>query len=182
MRLNTNFSQVAAALLFSALILGGGCGEETDDPPGLITTPDRIPPEINEVFPEPLQAKVPLNISIKVYFNEPIDATTLDSASFNIIDDLNRVPEFRVEYEPDSLLGKLVPVTKLLGGVLYTVSLASTVTDLQGNKLPPLSWLFMTINSDSALYRATLRRSATGPRGSRARRRGPCRTCLGPGR
>jgi alpha-tubulin suppressor-like RCC1 family protein len=116
------------------------------------------PPVIVRTSPPRGGRDVPLNVSVQVVFNEPVDSTTLGTASVQLWQDATPVPGtvrlsdttgFRVEFRPDA---------PLAAGTLYDLLVTQGVHDLNGGAVAaPIDISFETGSEADALAFATLR-------------------------
>jgi hypothetical protein len=89
---------------------------------------DVTPPQVTRV-------SVITSDSIQVYFNEPIDSTTMLSLSIYTIDNGIGVPTFLKTIAPDFKSVKLALATVLQTGIVYTITVNNTITDCVGNAI-----------------------------------------------
>jgi hypothetical protein len=84
-----------------------------------------------------------------VTFSEAMDASTIDTSSFELRDSADALVPSSVTYDAGSLTATLTPDVSLLEGTTYTVTVqggASGVTDVSGNALAAdVSWSFTTV-------------------------------------
>lgn len=103
-------------------------------------TQDTVPPAVVSKSPNNGQIFVPLLPAILVNFSEPVDASSVNEASFYLTDEQGAlVPG---TYSIQGTSASLVPVASLIQENLYTANLTAQIRDLQDNALDAQSWTF----------------------------------------
>ena len=101
------------------------------------------PPAITAQSPAPGATNVPVGTNVTVTFNEPMNATTINSSTFQLQDNLSNVVAAVVTYAGG--VATLTPNAPLMSTTQYTVTIAGTVADTNGNQLGTnVSWIFTT--------------------------------------
>jgi hypothetical protein len=131
-------------------------------------TPDATPPQVVQAVPAP--EAVATNASARLFFSEPMDATTIDLNSlrllsagpdflFNTADDV-QVPG-AISYRSELNTAVFAYPPTLPYGV-YRGIVTTNVTDVAGNRLrTDFSWTFSVASTGAELIRRT-RRAARG--------------------
>jgi hypothetical protein len=108
---------------------------------------DHTPPQILSTTPSDGAAQVPINATIIVQFDEPVEATSLHNA-FLLTDDNSNAIDGVVSYkdnDDDQLWqAKFDPVENLKPQTQYTVTLLDVVHDLADNAIDQVTWRFST--------------------------------------
>jgi Tol biopolymer transport system component len=111
----------------------------------VIPVPLTRPPVVVRTDPPPKKRDVPLNAAVVVVFSEPIDSTTLTTASIQLLDGSTRVPTHLDLRDSMHVRAVLVPDALLAPNVTYTLVVTSAVRDLSGDPLAePISVGFTT--------------------------------------
>jgi len=85
---------------------------------------------------------------IGIQFNETIDVSTLNSATFYVENSGNKVPA-TISYNGGTNTASLAPTEPLAKNTTYTVHVTTGVKDLSGNALPAnVTWNFTTVNTE----------------------------------
>lgn len=100
---------------------------------------DDVPPTAT-VSPIDGAINVDRSTSITVNFNENMFASTIDDVSFTLSDSNNI--SGTVSFNPLTNIATFIPLVDLALLSTYTADLDSSITDLVGNALSPLSWSF----------------------------------------
>lgn len=101
--------------------------------PGFINAVWALNPDL--IAPKALRATVITSDSIRVYFNESVDSTTLLSLNTYSIDNGIGAPVSLNPTEPDYTNIVLALGTNLQVGTIYTLTMTSVITDCAGNPL-----------------------------------------------
>lgn len=110
---------------------------------------DSTPPVVAWKAPEDNATGVPISQAITVGFNEPMDPTTLSTASFMLTDEANAPVIGNVTYDPANRTATFTrikhlitpvdfhptPVSNLEPATAYTVTLTTEIRDMAGNAL-----------------------------------------------
>jgi hypothetical protein len=113
------------------------------------TGPDEIPPVVLANAPAGGSAGVSVSTSVSATFNEPIDPTTINTTSFELLDGVTPVTA-TVSYNSASRMATLTPSADLSYSTTYTARLAGGATDPRikdsaGNALATdFTWTFTT--------------------------------------
>ena len=106
---------------------------------------DVTPPTVQSVSPQDGANDIALNAILSVTFDESIDPTTLNSASFKLKEGAT-VLSAVVNVTGRS--AALSPTSPLHEGTLYTAKVTTGVTDMAGNRLASgYSWSFTTLST-----------------------------------
>jgi VCBS repeat-containing protein len=115
------------------------------------TVGDTTPPVVNSKFPAPGATIVARDINVNATFNETLDATTVNSSTFQLRDAGNNLVTATVSYDSGTNIVTLAPSTLLNFNTTYTATLtggASGIKDVAGNALASdVSWTFTTIKA-----------------------------------
>lgn len=115
------------------------------------TTYDFEIPKIVFTSPSADSAEVPLDKKIVVHFSEKMDNGTLSPENFSLWENnpadggMHEV-EGTIFHSYTSPSATFIPHDSLKGGLNYSVSLNSKITDLAGNKLQDSTWSFRTVD------------------------------------
>ncbi len=123
----TRMSDLLTVLVITTMALLFGCAKDIAPPGG---PADITPPDILESIPAPGAIQVNVNDPIVIEFSERINAKSVGNALF-ISPPLREEPRLRVK---GSRL-RIIPSEPLDSGKTYVVTLGSSVSDLNGNKL-----------------------------------------------
>jgi hypothetical protein len=125
-------------LLASAALLTAGCKTETST--GSNPNPA---PSVLSTGPANAAIGVPRNPSITATFSEPMNATTLNSTTFVVMNGATAVPG-TVSYTGNTV--KFVPTNMLAANTVFTATISTAVTDVAGGHLATAkSWSFTTV-------------------------------------
>ena len=109
----------------------------------VVGSPDRTRPQIVSRAPTAGAAGVSRTARVVVRFSEPV--TGVSSRSFTLRDAATKkAVAATVVYDASSRTATLRPKTALPGGRSILVTLAGTIADLSGNRLPTATWAFTT--------------------------------------
>ena len=127
-----------------------------DGPPPVDTTA----PTVTINTPPDGATNITTNANITATFSEPMNAATLNAATFTLTEQPTATPvAATISYNPTTKTATLDPNTNLANLAAYTATVTSTATDLAGN---PLSnnhtWTYTTASTPSSP-------STTGPVG-----------------
>jgi hypothetical protein len=104
---------------------------------------DTTPPVITAQSPAPGATNVPVGTNVTVTFNKPMDATTINNSTFQLQDNSSNVVAAVVTYTGG--VATLTPNAPLMSTTQYTVTVAGTVADMNGNQLGTnATWTFTT--------------------------------------
>ncbi len=102
-------------------------------------------PTVINTEPELGERRVGTSIKVNATFDRPIDDSTLNTDSFSVGSESFEDPVFGiVTYDPGTNTATFIPDLPLEPGVVYTVTLSSSILDTDGNPLQPFSWNFTT--------------------------------------
>jgi hypothetical protein len=122
---------IAAAALFAA------CSSND------VVTPDTAKPSVNSSAPASSATGVPRNPTITVVFSEAMTASTINSATFVLMNGAVAVPG-TVSYAGTT--GTFIPAATLAANTTYTATISTGATDLAGNPLAATkTWTFTTV-------------------------------------
>lgn len=105
--------------------------------PTTAPTPDRVAPAIVAQDP-PSGGVAALTGALSVRFSEPV--VGVDAAGFQLRDAAGAVLAATVRLDGNGARAILTPGAPLVLAATYTLSLAGTIHDRAGNRLPPTSW------------------------------------------
>jgi hypothetical protein len=140
------FSRIAAlgVVILAALvtILGKGGGDGTE-PLG------NQAPEVTSMTPASEADNVALDTTVTATFNEAMDADTIDTSSFTLLEDGFDVIPAAVTYNTNTRTATLTPNQPLKVLTAYTPELSTAITDQDGAPLsnPGVDWEFLTVDS-----------------------------------
>ena len=135
------------ALLMAALV--AGCGDGSSDPilggggigAGTGAIADTTRPRVAATIPANAASGVPANTKITATFTEPMDPTTINSATFTLAQ--SGVPVTGAAGSPGYTVGSRIadfkPSADLTPGLVYTATITTGATDLAGNALAGIS-------------------------------------------
>ena len=110
---------------------------------------DVTPPQVSEVSPAPGTTCTAPDTRVIARFDEALDSSTIDGASFRLEEAGGAAVEATVSY--DGATATLEPLLSLLAGTDYEAVLAATISDLAGNPLgADFRWAFRTAAAISA--------------------------------
>jgi hypothetical protein len=142
------FSRIAAlgVVILAALvtILGkGGGGGEAAAPPA------NPAPQVTSMTPDSEADNVALDTTVTVTFNEAMDADTIDTSSFTLLEGGFDVIPAAVTYNTNTRTATLTPNQPLKVLTAYTAELSTAITDQEGAPLsnPGVDWEFLTVDS-----------------------------------
>jgi hypothetical protein len=103
-------------------------------------------PKITEVVPDDGDEDVPVTTELNITFSEPMNETTLTSATI-LLKDANNVPvSGTLQYLPETYLANFKPDSELEYKTIYFATVKKAVTDLAGNGMvEDYRWAFTTI-------------------------------------
>jgi len=96
--------------------------------------PFRRRPTVVRTIPPRGKKDVPLNSRVTIVFSEPIDSSTIASQTIRVLSDAGQVAGQLIGSE-HGLLVEFVPDAPLKAGTDYTVTVAASVTDTDGDDL-----------------------------------------------
>ena len=97
---------------------------------------DVVPPQILASVPADGATEVPTHSSLSVSFDEPLAAESVQPEAVTLTDAAGDAVASNVVLSTDGRQLTVTPVVPLLVGQTYTLTVAATVTDLAGNRLP----------------------------------------------
>ena len=111
--------------------------------------PDTTPPAITDsnppLAPAPGFVNAPTNRRLTVTFDEAMDASTINSATFTLTGPNATPVDGTVSYDAASKTASFTPKSPLAASTLYTGTLSTGVKDVAGNALAaPYIWSFTT--------------------------------------
>jgi hypothetical protein len=115
------YAIVIAFALVSVVILG--CGDDN----GGSGTPAG-PPSVTQTSPQAGATDVNLNTLVRVWFDEPLDESTVDSAAFHVVG----ARTHRLEYDPGERMITLYLDTLLAAGTAYEAVVKSSIKSSGG--------------------------------------------------
>jgi len=105
--------------------------------------PDRRPPSIEATIPSSGASGVSVNASVRVTFNEPMDAASISTGTFQLKDPAGNLVPGTVTAA--GVIATFHPTSSLAGLSSYTATMTTEVRDLSGNVLSAShSWAFTT--------------------------------------
>ena len=112
-----------------------------------VVAADEIAPIVTSVVPANNAINISLYKSITATFSEPISVTTLNNASFTVINSAGSVAG-AVGYDEATQTASFTPAAPLTVSTRYTATLGTGITDRAGNPLAaPYVWSFTTGNT-----------------------------------
>lgn len=110
---------------------------------------DATPPFVASTLPPNGATQVALNSAITAFFSEALNPTTVNATSFLVNRGATAITG-SVSYSGNAAI--FTPTVALSPGTVYTVTIATTVTDLAGNRIVlPKVWSFTTAASTDGL-------------------------------
>jgi YD repeat-containing protein len=101
-----------------------------------------IPPSINSTDPASGAVGVPVSSSIKAVFSKAMNPSTINASTFT----LNNGITGSVSYDPATNTATFTPSANLAYNTLYTATVSSDVTDVDGNPMTnSKTWSFTTV-------------------------------------
>jgi hypothetical protein len=113
------------ACLFLASLVVGGCGDDG----GSRAKGD--PPEITQTYPVPGATDVNLNTVVRVWFDEPLNEATIDSAAFHVVG----ARTHHLEYDSNEHMITLYLDTLLAPETAYQASVKSSIKTSSGEPM-----------------------------------------------
>jgi hypothetical protein len=115
------------------------------------TTGDATAPSVTTVVPANAATNIALNTTVKVTFSEPMNAGSVNAATFTLKNTLtSAVVPATVVYDAATSSATLTPSGALLGNTGYTVTVTTGATDAAGNPLgAAFTSSFTTLNPDT---------------------------------
>lgn len=104
---------------------------------------DTIAPEVISTNPSDGDINIPINISITATFSEKIIHASLNTSSFILESETNRVSGSLV-YNTNTLTATFTLDNNLAPSISYTATITSDVQDMAGNSMDTISWSFTT--------------------------------------
>ncbi len=115
------------------------------------TTHQPHPPGVVATFPAGGATGVSPGVSLTASFDQPIDPTTLTSASFSLATSTGATVPAVVSYDSTTQTASLVPQQPLATATTYTATLSPTITSATGIALAgAVSWSFGTASTPPA--------------------------------
>ncbi len=110
-------------------------------------TPDVIPPTVSSVAPANLAVAVPTNTTVRVTFNEAMDATTITNTNITLRNTgTSAQVAGTVTYDAPTRVATFTPTAALSNSTGYTFTVSTAVTDASGNPLAaPFNSTFTTV-------------------------------------
>jgi len=116
--------------------------------------PDVISPLVSNTSPSDSAIGVPLNQIVEVTFSEPMNATTITTANFMVMQGATPITGY-VTYTDTT--AKISPAVNLAPNTEYTASVSVNVEDLAGNSLDSIYvWKFTTGDMSAPTVRTTV--------------------------
>jgi len=137
--------------------------------PGISLVVDWTPPQVASTTPPDGDINVGVDAIVSAVFVEAngMDAATINSSTFTMVDEEGTVITGAVSYDPATLTATFDPDTDLFYGYRFTATLSTGITDLAGNPLPAdYSWTFRTADILSMTLSETWNRDGTPGGGS----------------
>jgi N-acetylneuraminic acid mutarotase len=108
--------------------------------------PDVTPPEVGALSPDPDSVCVAPGSNVLARFNEPLNSSTINAATFVLTEAGGTSIDASVSY--DGVTARLEPLLPLLAGTDYEAMLTAGITDLAGNALvADFRWTYTTAAS-----------------------------------
>ena len=110
-------------------------------------TSGNAPPTVTSVTPSAGSSGVGLGSTVSVSFSQPLDPTSITSATFTVIDPSNNPIPGTLTYDPGSFSILFQPNPEFAAQSIYTVVVSGSVRNLNGQQLgSSYSWSFSTTN------------------------------------
>ncbi|MES2990201.1 MAG: Ig-like domain-containing protein [Pseudomonadota bacterium] len=112
--------------------------------------PDTTPPTVAGVTPAPGATAVSRSTTVTATFNEPMDATTMVAANFELRDAANALVATGFAYNATTRVATLTPSATLAAATVYTATVKTGVKDAAGNAMAAdRVWSFTTVAGDT---------------------------------
>jgi hypothetical protein len=127
---------ILSTVLFTAFMVG--CKKDKNKPI------DGVCPVVVKTDPTNLSVAVPLDKVITATFNEKMNSSTIDAATFSISDGNSNIAG-TIAYDPATFTASFTPSAKLVAGTTYTGKITPGVKDMMGLSLQTdYVWSFST--------------------------------------
>ncbi|WP_051244526.1 DUF4082 domain-containing protein [Azohydromonas australica] len=113
-------------------------------------------PTVSSTTPAAGATGVSLFSTVKAVFNDALDATTLNTSTFELRNAANATVAANVSYDPTTRTATLTPITALSGSTTYTATLRGgtsdpRIKDASGNPMASsVTWSFTTVAASTA--------------------------------
>jgi hypothetical protein len=106
------------------------------------TVSDTTAPTVLSTDPDANETDVPINRSVSALFDEPLDPSTVTTATFTLTKSGGAAVAGAVSYESNTIIFK--PTANLDTDTVYDANITTGVTDLAGNDFAGKTWSFTT--------------------------------------
>jgi hypothetical protein len=122
---------------------------------------------VDSVLPRSNLINVPLSSNMRVYFNQGMNAATLDSNSITVFGSMTGLKQAVVTYNSGNSSVQIIPNIPFKYGELISTTLDSGIKTGSGNSITPYVWNFTTLGKPSSLVFSQTSASTvgTGPGG-----------------
>ncbi len=107
-------------------------------------TTDTAAPTVTSTNPADNAIGVNLDASVNATFDEPMDASTINLATFTLTGPGSTVVAGKVSYDVPFNIATFTPTSPLASSTTYTATISNGAKDLAGNALASTSWTFTT--------------------------------------
>ena len=107
-------------------------------------TIDTTAPTVSSTNPADAATDVNLDASVNATFDEPMDASTINLATFTLTGPGSTVVAGKVSYDVADNIATFTPTSPLAASTTFTATISSGAKDLSGNALVSTSWTFTT--------------------------------------
>ncbi len=109
-------------------------------------TVDATPPTVTSTSPAKNATGVAVDATVSATFSEPMDAATITTSTFTLVDNGGTTLTGAVTYDDQTRTATLTPSDPLLEGTVYTATITTGVTDAYGNALAgDYTWSFTSV-------------------------------------
>lgn len=124
-------------MLASAVLLVSACGDDA------VVVPDTVAPAVNSTAPSNSATGVPRNPSVTANFNEAMNASTINSTTFQLHSGATLIPG---TVTMSGNTATLVPTSALDANTTFTATITTGALDAAGNALTTArTWTFTTV-------------------------------------
>jgi hypothetical protein len=107
-------------------------------------TTDTAAPTVTSTNPADNAIGVNLDASVNATFDEPMDASTINLATFTLTGPGSTIVAGKVSYDVPFNIATFTPTSPLASSTTYTATISNGAKDLAGNALASTSWTFTT--------------------------------------
>jgi len=119
-------------------------GNQESPGSGITVNVDNDPPDITSVAPSNGTKGVSISTTIKAYFSESLDPSTVNTGSFTIIEESGSPVPGQVSYNTSQVAILFTPTALLKYGLKYTATVTGVADAIRNTMLGVYSWSFTT--------------------------------------